>query len=285
MARRKGIPYIVSAHGMLEPWALTNKRMKKTIYAAVTERSTLACASCLRALTRDEADDYRKFGLSNPIVIVPNGVEVQQYPADIFLNRFPHLQGRRLILYLGRIHYKKGPDILMRAWQLIEQQFPESQLVIAGPDSEGTEAAIKQLAIRLNLYGRITFTGHLSGDLKWSALTASSLFVLPSHSEGFSVAILEALGCARPVVISPQCHFPEIVEQRCGWLVEPVCEPLAAVLANALQAPPTVVEEMGARGQALVQERYRWDAIGYQMAEVYRWVLGGPRPKLSEVLS
>ncbi len=285
LARRHRIPYIVSAHGMLEPWALHHKRWKKSIYAAVTERSTLARAACLRALTRAEVDNYRNFGLSNPIAVVPNGVEVRQSDSKAFLDAFPELRGFRVILYLGRIHYKKGPDVLVQAWQLIAKQFPDVQLVFAGQDSEGTEATIKQLALRSGIRDRITFTGFLRGDLKWSALAASTLFALPSHSEGFSVAIVEALGSARPVVITPQCHFPEVAERQCGWTVEPDRELLAAALAEALSLPSTNLEEMGHRGRTLVHERYGWDAIGCQMAEVYRWILGGPKPQLTEVVS
>jgi glycosyltransferase involved in cell wall biosynthesis len=285
LARKNGVPYIVSAHGMLEPWALRNKRWKKSIYAAITERSTLARAVCLRALTRDEAENYRQFGLSNSVAIVPNGVAVRRVGQELFLNRSPELRGRRVVLYLGRIHQKKGPDILVRAWQRVAKQFPDAQLVIAGPDSGGAEAMIQRLASQSGVSDQITFTGHLAGDAKWSALAACTLFVLPSHSEGFSVAVLEALGCGKPVMISPQCHFPEVAERRCGWIVEPACELLAAALANGLQTPDRELQEMGERGQALVSERYCWDAIGRQMAEVYRWVLGGPKPQLIEVLS
>jgi glycosyltransferase involved in cell wall biosynthesis len=285
LARRHRIPYIVSAHGMLEPWAIHHKRWKKAIYAAVTERSTLARAACLRALTYDEVDNYRKFGLSNPAVIIPNGVGVRHANPQIFLDAFPKLRGVRVILYLGRIHCKKGPDILVQAWQLVAKQFPDAQLVFAGRDSEGTEATIKQLAVRSGIRDRITFVGFLRGDLKWSALSASSLFVLPSHSEGFSVAIVEALGSARPVLISPACHFPEVAERQCGWIVDSDRELLAAALESALRAPPCVLDEMGTRGSKLVRERYSWDAIGCQMAEVYRWILGGAKPKLTEVVT
>jgi glycosyltransferase involved in cell wall biosynthesis len=285
LARRHSIPYVVSAHGMLEPWALHHRRWKKSIYASLIERSTLAGAACLRALTQAEADDYRRFGLSNPIAIIPNGVEVRQANPEAFLDAFPELRGFRIILFLGRIHYKKGPDLLVRAWKQIAEQFPDVRLVFAGNDSEGTEATIKRLAMHLAIAGRITFTGFLRGDLKWSALAASSIFVLPSHSEGFSVAIVEALGSARPVVITPQCHFPEVAEQQCGWIVDPDCESLATALTKALHAPHEILEEMGARGRGLVRKRCSWDAIGCQMAEVYRWILGGHRPQLAEIRS
>jgi glycosyltransferase involved in cell wall biosynthesis len=279
LSRRCQTPYVVSAHGMLEPWALRTRRWKKSIYAAATERRTLARAACLRALTCDEVSDYRAFGLTNPIAVVPNGVHIPDTGPELFLDAFPTMRGRRLLLYLGRIHYKKGPDVLVKAWGLVAKRFPEVQLVIAGPDFERTEAAIKELAARLGVSDTITFAGLLRGDLKWSALAACSLFVLPSHSEGFSVAVLEALGSGKPVLISPQCHFPDVIERNCGWIVEPNVDRISELLAVALQMPPNTLADMGARGRALVQQKYDWNEVGSQMAGVYRWVLGGPKPQ------
>lgn len=284
LSRRAGKPYVISAHGMLEPWALRRGRWKKAIYSAITERKKLARAACLLALTADEVENYRAFGLENPVAVVPNGVAIPEATRDLFLNSFPDLQGRRLVLYMGRIHHKKGPDVLVNAWASVARRFPETQLVVAGPDFQETEPRIKELAARQGIAERVSFPGLLRGDLKWSALAACTVFVLPSHSEGFSVAALEALASAKPVILSPHCHFPEVGKRRCGWIVAPQAEPVAQALTQALETPLGRLEEIGAAGQALVRERYSWDVVGRQMAEIYRWVLGGPKPSLTPIL-
>ncbi|MGE5645994.1 MAG: glycosyltransferase [Acidobacteriota bacterium] len=260
IAARAGVPYIVSAHGMLDRWALRNKRWKKRLYAALVERRNLNRAACLCALTDAEARDYRAFGLRPPAAVIPNGIEPVAATPDAFYQRHPELKGRALVLYLGRIHHKKGVDLLARAWRRIEPDFPEARLVIAGPDPDNSVPRLKRLA------PAAVFTGMLDAELKWSALAAASLFVLPSHSEGFSVAVLEALAAALPVVITRQCHFPEVARRQCGVVIEPDETQLEAALRAQLAAPPAARRQAGLRGRALVETRYTWAAIAQQTA-------------------
>jgi glycosyltransferase involved in cell wall biosynthesis len=278
MSRRFQRPYLISAHGMLESWALHNKRLKKIAYSSLTERRTLAKAACLRALTLDEVDDYRRFGLSNPVAIVPNGVSVTEVTPELFLGKFPALRSRRLALYLGRIHPKKGPDLLVKAWSLVASRFPDAQLVFAGADYDNSVETIRKIAAGAGMADQVTFAGLLRGEMKWSALAACSFFVLPSYSEGFSVAVLEALGSSKPVIITPYCHFPEVQQYRCGWVKEPQLEQIAEALTEALSSESEILQQMGERGRRLVSEQYDWNTIGCQMAAVYRWILGGPVP-------
>ena len=122
LAREAGKPYIIAAHGMLEGWALQQKKLKKTLYSLLVERPNLRGAACLQALTRAEADDYRRFGLKNPVAVIPNGVDVPpQVSSDLFLWTFPQLKGKRLVTFLSRLHRKKGLDILCQAWSRIRR--------------------------------------------------------------------------------------------------------------------------------------------------------------------
>ncbi len=278
-ARAAGKPYVISAHGMLERWALRNKRLKKTIYLAVTERANLAGASCLHALTEGEAEDYRRLGLRNRIAVIPNGVTVPENASPQgFLQAFPRLSSKRLVLFLGRIHFKKGLDILVQSWSQLAAKFPDVHLVLAGPDFENTRGQIETQIARAHLEARVSFTGMLANDLKWSALAASELFVLPSYSEGLSVSVLEAMGVAQPVLITKNCNLPEVSEHRCGWVIKPEAGQLEAALEHALRLPPDQLATFGSRGRQLVEERYNWVAIGRQMSSVYRWITGGPFP-------
>jgi glycosyltransferase involved in cell wall biosynthesis len=278
-AQAESKPYIVSAHGMLESWALANKRLKKSIYAALFERANLRSAACLHALTRAEAQDYRNFGLRNPIAVIPNGVDVP--PAcspDLFLDRFPELRGRRLLLFLGRIHFKKGLDVLCQAWSRVSRDWPDAQLVLAGPDFENTRMPIEKLLEERRMRHRVTFTGMLPSDLKWSALRAAECFVLPSYSEGLSVSVLEAMGMGLPVIVSEQCNLPEVAEKDCGWVIPPRMQELESSLNAVLRSSSQDRAGLGANGRRLVAQRYSWRVVGEQMSDVYAWTQGGPLP-------
>jgi glycosyltransferase involved in cell wall biosynthesis len=286
VASRHGTPYVVSAHGMLDGWALDNKRWKKILYSALVERPNLRRCACLRALTTAEVHNFRSYGLSNPIALIPNGVHIpKNIDAALFFERHPELKDRKLILYLSRIHYKKGLDLLCQAWAGISGRFPEAHLVIAGPDFEGIRAAIEKLVQDLRIRSRVSFAGLLTGQYKWSALAAARVFVLPSHSEGFSVATLEALASSRPVIITHQCNFPEVEQLECGWLIQPDVQQLKSALIECLAASDSQLARLGDNGRALVARRYNWSTIGQQMSDVYDWILGGSKPTSTEIFT
>jgi glycosyltransferase involved in cell wall biosynthesis len=278
-ARSSKKPYVISAHGMLERWALANKRAKKIVYAALIERANLQSANCLHALTQAEAQDYRNFGLLNPIVVIPNGVNIPpNFSPDLFLERYPELRGKRLVLFLGRIHFKKGLDLLARAWKRVAPKSLDAHLVLAGPDSENTQDTLYRQLIASGLSQRVTFTGMLNHDLKWSALAAAECFVLPSYSEGLSVSALEAMGAGLPVIVSKQCNLPEVEEHNCGWVIDTQVDELVTALNGLLRASSREVADMGTNGRQLTARRYSWPVIGEQMSGVYRWLNGGGVP-------
>lgn len=279
LAQASRTPYIVSAHGMLERWALQSKRLKKALYATLVETDNLRRAACLRALTGTEVSDYRRIGLTNSVAVVPSGVAV---PSGIstapFLEAHPHLSGKRVVLFLGRLHSKKGLTLLLRAWRRAAHSTEDARLVIAGPDFDGTRKTLEAMVAEFDMAGQVTFAGMLAGDMKWSALATASVFVLPSYSEGFSVAVLEALGMGVPVIVSRGCNIPEVGEHGCGWTIEPEERALVSALEESLRTPALELQAIGDRGRSLVESRYSWSVVGKQMAEVYRWVLGGPLP-------
>lgn len=277
-ARREGRPYVLSAHGMLEPWALANKGLKKKIYASLLERAHVREATCLHALTAAEADQYRGFGARGPIAVVPNAVEIPaSRSAELFLSAFPDLQGRRLVLFLGRLHPKKGLDLLAGAWLRIGREYPEAVLVLAGPDSEGTRAKLDVLLGSEMAAGRVVFAGMLSGPMKWSALAAAECFVLPSFSEGLSMSVLEAMGAGVPVLLTHACHMPEVSQAQAGWEIDARVEPLIELLQFILSRSPEANRETGRRGAQLIAERYGPAKVAEQMAALYEFALHGRR--------
>ena len=284
-ARALNKPYVLSAHGMLESWALRNKRIKKAIYAALAERASVNGAACLHALTHAEALDYRRFGSRSPIAVIPNGVAIpDRLDSEPFLGSFPTLRGKRLVLFLGRIHFKKGLDILVEAWAEVAKRWPDAQLVLAGPDFEGTRARIEAMVAERGLKERVVFTGMLRDELKWSALAASECFVLPSYSEGLSVSTLEAMGAGLPVIITEQCNLPDVARVDAGWVIKSNASQLIVILNECLQNSHEINRQTGLRGRALIQAKYNWRSVARQMSEVYRWVQGGPAPDSVEIL-
>jgi glycosyltransferase involved in cell wall biosynthesis len=283
-ANRLGKPYILSAHGMLEPWALANKKWKKRIYAALIEREIVAGATCLHALTRAEALNYRGFGSRAPIVVIPNGVNVpSQVDPKLFFDAYPALRGKRIILFLGRMHFKKGLNLLVNAWAELAAKWPDVHLVIAGPDSESTRTTIEQLVRERALVNQVSFTGMLQCEMKWSCLAAAECFVLPSYSEGLSTSVLEAMGIGLPVIITRHCNLPEVTDSGAGWEIEATQEELAQALGKVLKNSPTENQAIGRRGMCLVRDHFNWQAVARRMSEVYRWAATGQRPATSEL--
>ena len=280
LARARDVPYVVSAHGMLERWALRHKALKKKVYAALVERPTMERAACLHALTPAEAEDYRRFGCTAPIAVIPNGVRVpSQVTSAAFLRHYRDLEGKTIVLFLGRIHAKKGLDLLVRAWKEMASGHPEAVMVLAGPDFEGSRARLTALIEAEGLGAQVLFTGMLRGELKWSALAAATCFVLPSFSEGLSVSVLEAMGVGLPVIISTHCNLPEVAELGAGWVIPAEQAPLVLAIGDVLGQSRAANRAMGARGARFVQDHYNWGTVAEKMAAVYRWVSdGGPVP-------
>lgn len=285
-ARRLKLPYVLSAHGMLEPWALSNRRLKKLLYAALVERNNVAQASCLHALTHTEAQQYRNFGARQPIAVIPNAVSLPEHTtAEVFFSHFPALRGKKIVLFLGRLHRKKGLHVLLEAWSQVSRKNDDAHLVLAGPGSDDLQAELQTMVRERGLQASVTFAGMLRDQAKWSAFAAASGFVLPSHSEGLSVSVLEAMGMGLPVIISRACNMPEVAAFDAGWEIEPAVAPLADALLDLLESRKSRNRERGENGARLIRERYTWPVVAAQMADTYLWLQGGPRPGRTEILT
>ncbi len=281
LAQRK--PYIVSAHGMLEPWALGQHRLRKQIYSLLTERGILQNANCLHALTTAEAVAYRRYAGPRTVAVIPNGVSMPSgVSSALFLNAYPALAGKRILLFLARLHPKKGVDLLVRAFLKIASLQSDTTLVIAGPDADGMRAHLETLTASHG--DAVLFTGMLDAQQKWSALAAAECFVLPSYSEGLSMGVLEAMAAGKPILLTPQCNMPEVAAITAGWLVEPVLEELTEALRFILSRSPAQNADVGSRGRDLVRRNYTWQSVAQRMADVYGWLQGGPLPSTCEVL-
>jgi glycosyltransferase involved in cell wall biosynthesis len=277
-AARSRKPYVVSIHGMLTPWALAVKKWRKKVYWPLAEKGRLARASCIRALTYEEAKDIRQTGLRTPVCVVPNGVEPPaEGDAEVLYEELPQLRGATLTLFLSRLQASKGPELLCRAWAAARPA-NEHHLLIAGPGEAAYAAHLRRVAREIGIGDRVHFLGMTTGKRKAAALRASSFFVLPSESEGLSNAILEAMAAGLVPIVTEGCRFPEAESCGAGVVVRRETGALAAALSAAHSLPATAAAEMGARGKRLIEARYTWKAVVGQMVQVYDWVAGGAAP-------
>jgi glycosyltransferase involved in cell wall biosynthesis len=227
--RRSDTPYFVFTHGMLDPWFKRQyplKHLKKWLYWPWAEYRVLRDARGVLFTCEEERLQARQsFALYRAREIVVSygtpGPPADDPPRQraAFLQAFPQLRGRRFLLFLGRIHPKKGCDLLLDAFAQVAALDPQLCLVIAGPDPDGLRDGLQARAANLGA-DRIVWTGMIGGDIKWGALRAAEAFVLPSHQENFGIAVVEALACGTPVLISDKVNIWREIAAGGGGLVE-----------------------------------------------------------------
>ena len=273
IANRNGTPYVLTPHGMLDPWSLAQKAIKKRVALALGYRRTLDRAATLVALHQDEAASFRALGLRAPIVVIPNAVSLPDPEPDpaAFRATVPGLGDRPYALFLGRLHHKKGLDYLAQAFVLAADAVADAHLVVAGPD-EGARERFERAIAAASLAGRVHTVGTLLGPAKWGALAGAACFCLPSRQEGFSVAVLEALACRTPAIVSPECHFPE-VESQCAGYVVPLDPPAIAAAMARLLGDALLRDRLGAAGRRLVEARYTWAEVVTRTTALYESVV------------
>lgn len=269
-------PYLVSTHGMLDPWALHNSRWKKIMAAFVIERRHLKNAACIHAVNNAEAEAIRAFGLRNPICVIPNGIEVHPNNAA---DRMPPwvadmVGSRKVLLYLGRLHPKKGLSILLRGWKEASKREKGWVLVIAGWDQGGHRGELEQLVRELKITDSVQFAGPLFGEERETAYQNANAFILPSLSEGQPLVVLEAWSHARAVLMTPECNLPEGFQKRAAIRMNTTVEGAAEGLRRLFALDGPALQEMGRRGHDLVIANFSWPQIASQMFAVYNWLLG-----------
>lgn len=260
------MPYFVYTHGMLDPWfkrTFKLKHLRKCLYWPWGEYRVLRDAKAVlftceeeRLLARQSFRPYRANGVIAPYGLVGStGDPVTEREA--FLSRFPELRGKRLLLFLSRIHVKKGCDLLIEAFSQVAGDDPDLHLVMAGPDQVGWRATLERQAAALGVAERVSWPGMLTGDLKWGAFHAAEAFVLPSHQENFGIAVAEALSCGLPVLISNKVNiWREIAADKAGLVAEDTLEDTRRQLHQWLDMSPAAKAEMGRAAVRCFRERF-----------------------------
>ncbi|MEI6345358.1 MAG: glycosyltransferase [Verrucomicrobiota bacterium] len=292
---QKSIPYIISPHGMLDPWAMNNSRFKKIVAYHIFEKKHLQGAMCLRALCESEANSMRLLGLRQPICIIPNGIKM---PKGVQCEKqMPKGQenGKKTLLFLGRIHPKKGLLNGLRAFKKALDASPSTggkawQFVIAGWDQGGHEAALMQLCEEIGLSFIHKIHNHLKGSERTDAevifygpafkeekkrlLENTDAFILSSFSEGLPMSVLEAWSYGIPTLITPECNLPEGEAAHAVIPIKTDVEAITGGLNTLFSMSDQDLRDMGSKGEKLVLERFTWDSVAEQMRDVYGWMLG-----------
>lgn len=295
------LPYVVSPHGMLDSWALQHSAIKKKVATAWFEGRNLRRAACIHALCQSEAESIRQFGLSNPIAIIPNGVGLPEEATTE-----PLKLDTKTLLFLGRIHPKKGLANALEAWRRGKEARGRGkedwQFIIAGWDQGGHENELKKQCREAGLsVGNIpledflsegpkpesskerpsvVFVGEAFGNQKDKLLRRADAFILPSFSEGLPMAILEAWSYGLPVLMTDHCNLPEGFDHQAAIRIDTESDSIAQGLSELMQMSVGQRSEMGERAQQLVEAKFTWPQVAAQLMEVYEWVLGrGEKPE------
>jgi poly(glycerol-phosphate) alpha-glucosyltransferase len=288
-ARQRGKPTVISPHGMLEAWALRNSWLKKKLAGWLFEREHLERASCLHALCLPELRSLRGMGFKNAICVVPNGVDLPKEgnPADFGKKGLPQSairnpqseDGRKVLLYLGRLHPKKGLHNLIQALAILRQRGSAGakswRLVVAGWDQRGTSARLKRQVHDMDLEDGVTFMGPQFGLAKAAVFRSADAFILPSYSEGLPLVVLEAWAHRLPVLMTEESNLPEGFVRGAARCIEPDPESMAESLDDFFSAPGHQRRAMGRAGRRLVEADFSWPSVAARMRQVYHWLLGG----------
>lgn len=272
------MPYYVYPHGMLDPWfkrAYPLKHLKKSLYWPWGEYRVLRDARAVlftceeeKRLARQSFSLYRAREEVVPLGTAPpldDAVESR----TAFLAANPTLAGKRLLLFLSRIHVKKGCDLLLEAFAKVADTDPALHLVMAGPDRDGLLELLQQQARSLGIEERVTWTGMLSGELKWGAFYAAEAFVLPSHQENFGIAVVEALACGLPVLISNKINiWREIEEERAGLVANDDVDGTSEMLKKWLAMLPGDRQKMQQRAKCCFDRYFKIERAAQNLLDV-----------------
>ncbi|MGQ0700536.1 MAG: glycosyltransferase [Panacagrimonas sp.] len=264
--RSAGVPYFVFPHGMLDPWFKHEyplKHAKKLLYWHLAQHAVLRDAAAVLFTCEEERrlarESFRRYEVREAVVNYGTSSPSEIHPENrqAVLAAFPSLAGKRLILFLGRLHEKKGCDLLIAAFARVAVREPDLHLVMAGPDQTGWKAALMRMAAELGVGERITWTGMLQGELKWGALLAAEAFILPSHQENFGIAVAEALAVGTPALISDKVNiWREIEADGAGLVAADTVEGTVSLLERWLAMTPDQREHMSEQAKACFEARF-----------------------------
>ncbi len=267
-ARSLNRPYIITLRGMLYPQALAHSSLIKKISLALYQRTDLQMAACIQATCKEEMEHYRKLGFTNPVAVIANPIDLDDY-IDRAIPQKAHFK----IGYLGRVHPRKRIERLIYAMNALKGKINDAELVVIGAGDENYESFLKSEVKRLNL-NNVTFTGFLTGDKKDTAIRELSVLAVPSDFENFGNIVTEALIRGVPVIASTGMPWEELETNHCGWWINNDQETINKTILEAYEIGEDERIQMGLNGKRLMKDNYSVEVLGKRMMMLYEWILG-----------
>ena len=280
VAARHNVPYVVRPLGVLNRWGMENRRRwLKRLSFNLIEGRILRNATAIHYTSRQEQLEAEVAGVKTPPYVIPLGIDVSEFEClphpDLFFAQFPQAAGRKIILFLSRIDAKKGLDLLLPAFAAVHREDPAALLVIAGTGDEPYVAELRALAERLKISEQVIWAGFLSGQEKLAALAAASVFALPSYSENFGIAVVEALASGLPCVISDQVGIaPDVAVFEAGLIVACRVDALAAAL-KSLTGDSLLRKNLGENARRLANRCFSTEAMTGSLISLYQGIAKG----------
>jgi glycosyltransferase involved in cell wall biosynthesis len=270
------IPYVVTAHGSLDPVKLRQKWILKRLFTYIFGRRVLRDAGKAIALTQSEKQQLVATGVPEKrVVVIPNGIDPAEFETlpskGGFRAKYGVGEGERIILFVGRIQRIKGLELLLEALYYLSHERDDIRLVLVGSEEEGHLATLMNLADSWGIRDKVLHTGLLTDADKLSAYADADVFVLPSHGEGFPMTILEACASGAPVVITEQCNVPEVADYDAGFVIKRNRDDLRTAILQILD-DPALQKRLGDHGKKMVRDRFTWNKVVTQLEVVYREV-------------
>ena len=267
-AQEAGYKVVLTPHGMLEPWILRRHYWTRKLPALLLyQRRAVERADRLHATAASERDHLLALGWNGQVRTVANGIDVRNVQMKTCW------EWQREMLFLSRVHVKKGINFLLEAVAQLRAQLEGWTVRIAGEGEASYVAELRARAEQLGIGGMVRFEGGVYGERKWELMRRADVFVLPTHSENFGIVVAEALACGTPVVTTVGAPWEELRSERCGWQTGIGTEPLVEALRAFLACSPGQLQEMGERGRRLVEERYSVEGVAAQLLRVYEELL------------
>lgn len=271
-ALKNNTPYIISTHGMLEPWSLTQSKLKKKVAMLLFQHKDLKKAACIHATGVMEVESIRRLGYTNPIANIPNGINIKDFPQK----QCKLDKTKKTILFLSRIHPKKGIEILISAWQSLDDKVKENwNIKIAGNGDDSYISQLNSLIQQKGLDDSITIIGSKFGHDKIATYHEADLFVLPTHSENFGIVIAEALCCGIPVITTTGTPWDVLERCNAGKWISVGENPLKVALESLMSKTDEEREAMGNNGRKLIEEKFSIESVAQRFVLLYQWILTG----------
>lgn len=263
-AKKMNIPVVYSIHGMLEPWILNRHHWTRKVPALLLyQKKSLKNADVLLATAESERQNILKLGYNNQVEIVQNGVDIH----DISIKK--DWKKTNKIVFLSRIHPKKGIEFLIEAAAKLKSELTNQLFIIAGEGEDNYCRQLQTMAERQGVKGLFSFVGGVYGEEKWMLLRDADIVVLPTYSENFGIIVAEALASGTPVITTQGTPWQELESHHCGWWTEIGTEPLCKALKEYLNMNPDQLQQMGANGRQLVEDKYSTAIMARKMTELY----------------